>query len=416
MDELARKVREASDSLQPVWSEERSRELFTGVERLRRRRLAARTAAGTGVAMAAAVALMVWAPTPMSQPAPQVVVGSQSPALGKVKSPGPLAAAVVEEPAAAGGSTQSLAVRAGGASLGDGHRLRFSDGSLAALAGQQSELEILRDGEDRVALSLARGGAHFDVVPRAERDFEVVVGGVKVTVVGTVFQVERRAGRVRVSVSEGRVRVDSDDETRYLAAGEWAWFGDPEGNAPEAVDAMPPSGRAPRMAAAPSSPRRPTAAAPEVGWRSLSQAGQYEAAYAVLSTGDTIVDNEPAALMDAADAARLSGHPRGAVRYLERVLREHGTSPVAPLAAFTLGRVLLDRLGEPHRAARAFGRARSLAPRGSLAQDALAREVEALSKGGHAREANLRAQEYVRTYPRGQRLRAVRLYGGLELE
>jgi transmembrane sensor len=118
--------------------------------------------------------------------------------------------------------------------------------------------------------------------------------------------------------------------------------------------------------------------------------------------------------MDAADAARLSGHPESATRYLERVVRDHRKSPVAPLAAFTLGRVYLDQLGQPHRAAEALRAARALSPAGSLAQDALAREVEALSKGGEAQEANMRALEYFRRYPEGRRMRAVQRYGGLE--
>ncbi|HMI93337.1 MAG TPA: tetratricopeptide repeat protein, partial [Polyangiales bacterium] len=152
---------------------------------------------------------------------------------------------------------------------------------------------------------------------------------------------------------------------------------------------------------------------PDGTWRSLSQSGQYDAAFESLRRG-SVVDDDPSALMDAADAARLSGHPSNAVRYLESVVDRHGRSPVAPLAAFTLGRVYLDQLGQPGQAAAAFERARKLSPNGSLAQDALAREVEALSKGGNAQKAYQRAQEYLRRYPNGQRLRAVQLYGGLE--
>jgi transmembrane sensor len=87
---------------------------------------------------------------------------------------------------------------------------------------------------------------------------------------------------------------------------------------------------------------------------------------------------------------------------------------VAPLAAFTLGRVYLDQLGQPERAAEAFDLSLRLAPSGSLAQDALAREVEALSKGGNAQAAYAHAQQYLQRYPNGRRLRAVQLYGGLE--
>jgi hypothetical protein len=44
----------------------------------------------------------------------------------------------------------------------------------------------------------------------------------------------------------------------------------------------------------------------------------------------------------------------------------------------------------------------------------LAREVEALSKGGEALDANVRAREYLRRYPQGRRIRAVQRYGGID--
>jgi transmembrane sensor len=144
----------------------------------------------------------------------------------------------------------------------------------------------------------------------------------------------------------------------------------------------------------------------------LSQSGDYEGAYRLLQQS-TVEDDDSGALLDAADAARLSGHPQVAVTYLRKVLDQHGESPVAPLAAFTLGRVLLERLGQPSEAADAFATARQLAPNGSLAQDALAREVEAWSKAGRPDDAYRAARQYVDTYPKGRRLRAVQLYGGL---
>jgi hypothetical protein len=84
-----------------------------------------------------------------------------------------------------------------------------------------------------------------------------------------------------------------------------------------------------------------------------------------------------------------------------------------PAALLSLGRVLLENLGQPSEAAEAFALARGCAPHGPLAEDALAREVEALSKAGHSREAYERAQLYVQSYPSGRRLHAVRLFGGL---
>jgi transmembrane sensor len=160
-------------------------------------------------------------------------------------------------------------------------------------------------------------------------------------------------------------------------------------------------------------PLAPTNDRASVGWRSLYQSGDYDGAAQRLLAAGTEVGNDPAALMDAADVACLSNHPEASVGYLSRVLREYAQSPVAPLAGFTLGRVLLERLGRPSDAAEAFALARSSA-RGSLAQDALAREVEAWSKAGRSHEAYEQAQLYVRLYPSGWRLRAVRLYGGLK--
>jgi transmembrane sensor len=118
--------------------------------------------------------------------------------------------------------------------------------------------------------------------------------------------------------------------------------------------------------------------------------------------------------MLAADVARLSGHAGEAVTHLRAVVSRHGGDPRAPLAAFTLGRVLLDELGRPGAAAAAFADAQRLAPGGALAQDALAREIEALAKAGQTVAAHDRALLYVERYPSGRRIKSVRRYGGLE--
>ena len=102
-----------------------------------------------------------------------------------------------------------------------------------------------------------------------------------------------------------------------------------------------------------------------------------------------------------------------AVAPLSRLLREHAADPRAPLAAFTLGRVLLDELGRPREAAQSFLRVQELDPSGPLSQDALAREVEAWSRAGEGSSARARALQYVQKYPTGRRLRSVRHFGEL---
>jgi transmembrane sensor len=76
--------------------------------------------------------------------------------------------------------------------------------------------------------------------------------------------------------------------------------------------------------------------------------------------------------------------------------------------------VLLDELGRPGEAAEAFAKARSIAPSGPLADDALAREVEARSRAGDTARARSLAEDYLRRLPNGPRARLVRHHAGLE--
>lgn len=391
MTRVSEQVDAMREHVQPQWDDERAARLYTGIGQLKRRRTVGRAGAGLGVVAAAAM-FVVWG-------------GSLESASRTVASAAPtrVVPSVHSTPAVAA----------------EGHKLRLADGSVAQLFGSHSELEVLDNTAGRVELALHAGRAHFDVVPNTEREFAVQAGDVRVVVIGTVFEVERTGERVRVAVQRGRVRVEAPSGVRMLETGQARLFEQAadvaraQDVADEPVEVVEEAEvTETRTGAVQRRGRKRPSVARDAGWRSLAQAGDYEGAFAALQTGSA-VENSGDALMDAADAARLSGHPRAAVKYLERVNSAHSRSPVAPLAAFTLGRVLLDRLGQPHKAAKAFRRARELSPGGSLVQDALAREVEALSKAGATLEANRQAREYVRRYPQGRRLRAVQLYGGL---
>ncbi|HEY5091085.1 MAG TPA: hypothetical protein VIK30_13995, partial [Polyangia bacterium] len=78
-----------------------------------------------------------------------------------------------------------------------------------------------------------------------------------------------------------------------------------------------------------------------------------------------------------ADAARLAGRPADAVAPLTAIFTKFPGDSRAAIAAFQLGRVLADELDDPPAAARAFERARDLAPGGPLAKDAATRAAEA---------------------------------------
>ena len=100
---------------------------------------------------------------------------------------------------------------------------------------------------------------------------------------------------------------------------------------------------------------------------------------------------------------RIPGHAAEAVPYLERVAAQHARDARAPLAAFTLGRIYLFELDRPLEAKNAFALTRKMASGGALAEDALAREVEAAARAGQASEAQKLAQEYLARYPQGRR-------------
>lgn len=277
--------------------------------------------------------------------------------------------------------------------------LRLRDGSLATALSAQSELIVVEESATRISLELLRGRAQFEVAPVPSRLFRVRAGKVSVVVVGTAFTVERSPEGVGVFVTRGRVRVEGPAGAQELAEGDHDWFSE-NGKAPVSR---------PRPAAAPKvSPQDPK------DWRPLAEQGKLSEAYELLqavpagAAAHTVED-----LLLAADTSRLSGHPGEAVPFLERLVRDHPGDPRAPLAAFTLGKVLLNPLGRFEEAAAAFAEARALSPQSNLAQDALAREVESYSRAGQLEQAGERAREYLRAYPEGPRRGAVRHFGGL---
>jgi transmembrane sensor len=265
----------------------------------------------------------------------------------------------------------------------------FRDGSRAELSGSVSQLKVERDAKRQVDLRLLAGHARFEVVPNRRRSFEVQAGAVRVRVIGTSFSMARVSEQTRVSVDKGLVQVFWSGGKAELAAGESGVF--PPGSR-DAADALAQGGQ--------------RANAPE--WRRLAQTGQYKNAYSALSQTPNSVREVPEELMLAADVARLSGNPGRAVPYLKTVSERFSRDPRAPVAAFTLGRVLLDNMGNATSAAAAFHRARSLSPGGPLALDAWAREVESLRRAGRTEQASELAQKYIDQFPSGRHAAAMR--------
>jgi transmembrane sensor len=283
-----------------------------------------------------------------------------------------------------------------------------------------TEIRPTRSNDSRFELLLARGAAEFSVTPGGPRRWVIEAGRARVEVLGTVFRVERGAESVRVSVSRGRVLVVSDGlpgGRAYLTVGQSVEAG-PALPAPEAAAPV-----AEETAVAAAEPSQETAAelpevsapvrarvtrqgAAEAPWKRHVSEGRFAEAYDSLGHDRFLLETAraktPEALLSLADAARLSGHPADAVPPLERVLTDFGTGPHGALSAFTLGRVFLDQLQKPDRAANAFEQAITLHPPSALLEGCHARLVEAYARAGDMSSAERAAARYRTLFPAGR--------------
>lgn len=291
------------------------------------------------------------------------------------------------------------------------------DGSRAEALGSTSSLVVERDAPQEVAVRLKRGKGHFAVTPNKQRRYRVRAGDVEIEVLGTAFVVERVGSRTHVRVEHGVVKVGWKDGSALLRAGDEGLFPPP---VQAIASAAPSAHEAPIEAATPLLDDLASAhEAPEEArekrrehaerWRSLARAGKHQEAFG--SLGRKQVDDLSGLLL-AADAARLSGHPREAARYLEQLIARYPRSASAHLSAFTLGRLALYELNQPKLAAESFARAYALNERGPLAEDALAREAEAYHRAGDDLRAKRAAERYLERYPRGARRRELERYAG----
>jgi transmembrane sensor len=369
MTDFARRLSDARQHAAPRWTSLREQAIHERVQRAARRSALLRRYAYLGSAVAAAVTLFLysnWA----RQPSAKVAV-SDAPAPIAKQAAAPL--------------------------------LRLADGSMTTGLSADAEVEMIQAGARQVLVRLSSGMARFEVTPSSERKFRVEAGDALITVLGTIFVAGISDNGVLVRVEKGSVRVDSPALSRVLQAGESTVI-------QPSQQAVEDGGSAD---AAQLSPSEPT---PKVtSWRVLAEDRDYKTAYArLLESGPKAVRDDPNDLLLAADVARLSGHPQRAVAYLRLVLNRHASDASAPLAAFTLGRVLLEEAGQPAQAAAAFARARSLAPEGPLVDNALAREVESWARAGDEQRARERGLQYLRLFPRGPHASFVRRHASLD--
>jgi transmembrane sensor len=118
-------------------------------------------------------------------------------------------------------------------------------------------------------------------------------------------------------------------------------------------------------------------------------------------------------LLKFADEERKRGNLRGAIEALRAVVDGDPSESRRAIAAFTLGKLLLDGENRPAQAKLAFRACLRLSPPAAVAEDALARLVEAEARGGAASAARAAALDYERRYPKGRRLADVRRWANI---
>jgi hypothetical protein len=263
----------------------------------------------------------------------------------------------------------------------------LGDGSVVTVEAG-AKLTVERAELDAVHLVLESGAIELEVTHREGRSFVVTAGSHDVIVVGTHFRVERTSSTaaLTVEVTRGLVRVEGPAGSRPVGAGE-RWT---------TTSPAPPPAASSSPATAMTAMDEADAGSPEV-----------TPAPAGAAPGSRAETEGPRELLSRASDARAAGRYRDAARALDTIRRRYRGDPRAGLAAFELGRIRLDTLGDPGGASEAFADAIALAPEAPFREDAEARRVDALEAAGSL-AACVRAREaYLARFPSGIHARRV---------
>jgi tetratricopeptide (TPR) repeat protein len=288
----------------------------------------------------------------------------------------------------------------------DAMAVALDDGSRLEL-GAQTKVRVTGNEPLSLALELERGRVDCDITPRPGRHFSVSAAGVEVRVKGTRFGVELAPSRDRVNVvvSRGLVEVSwaHGAEHRDLAAGErWSIDLAHPGATSDGGDAAAASAT-PSAAAEPEPSATPETEAPEVEAASSASSTALSASQAHAAP----VTRGARELLDLGNAARRAGDVKGAARAYEELLDAHPNDARAGLAAFELGRLRMDRLGDFRGAIAALQKAVTLAPGAGFREDAMARLVSAYFNAGSADRCASARAAYLKSYPNGVHAGAV---------
>ncbi|WP_394830129.1 FecR domain-containing protein [Pendulispora rubella] len=238
--------------------------------------------------------------------------------------------------------------------------LTLADGSRVTI-DPGSRMRLTTVTATRIHLVLESGGIALEIPQSESRTFDVSAGNQHITAAGGGFDahIEAKAGRdmLHVNVAQGSIEVARSDGSmpRALHAGEkWS----------TPIEAEP----------AHESPPEPL---------------------------------DAKELLARATEARVANHLKDALEAFDELRTHYRSDARAGLAAFELGRLRLDVLGDPAGALEALDDAIELAPAAQFREDAEARRVDALDAMADPRCVSARTA-YLERYPKGVHARVIR--------
>jgi TolA-binding protein len=273
--------------------------------------------------------------------------------------------------------------------------VRLEDGSRVELT-PRSQLRLVDNRTQAVALELRSGTARFRVTHDRQRPFAVEAGPAEVRVIGTQFELAREpakgGARIHLAVTEGLVEVRRRDlrgePPQRIRQGEtWsAWI--PDG-AVVAAAPMPEPTPEPELEPEPPPVEAPPDATGDTRTRPASSSARPQP------------EADASALFGRANLARRAGRMRDAAEGYAELLRRFPNDSRAGLSTFELGRIRMDALADPQGAIVALEQALQSSGAASFHADALARIVTANDALGRTEACRAARERYHDRYPNG---------------
>lgn len=287
--------------------------------------------------------------------------------------------------------------------------LRFSDGTLVVFerASRGRVTSISSRGADLVVDS---GTISVDVHHQEGSRWSVAAGPFAVQVTGTRFDLSWSGAELNVKLYEGSVRVDgvSVAGSVALTAGHELVARDSSEVTIRPLAAVP-DRTAPTQASAAPIEAFPSASAqvrpaPTTSWTDLVASGDFRAVVdhcERLGSEGALATRPLTDLVALAEAARYVGRSDLARRALLAQRERFSGSAAATQAAFFLGRMSEDSLGQPAEAINYYEQYLTAAPNGAFSSEALGRQMLLVHRLRGKEAGVVAAQAYLARFPAG---------------